>query len=135
MQHQLAIFLVPVPGTCTFLTTLSLSAIATNGKIAGGGAYYLTPRCTERIERYREYVLSPSSLRISRSLGPALGAGVGLCFYMASWWQPCDFHVGGELLAAFETASSPKFPCPLLALHRRPPTGCLRFSPFGRFCF
>lgn len=28
-------------GTCTFLTTLSLSAIATNGKIAGGGAYYL----------------------------------------------------------------------------------------------
>eukprot|EP00931_Biecheleriopsis_adriatica_P058779 TRINITY_DN35076_c0_g1_i1.p1 TRINITY_DN35076_c0_g1~~TRINITY_DN35076_c0_g1_i1.p1 ORF type:complete len:1025 (+),score=157.76 TRINITY_DN35076_c0_g1_i1:47-3121(+) len=48
--------------TCTFLTTLSLSAIATNGKIAGGGAYYL----------------------ISRSLGPALGAGVGLCFYMAN---------------------------------------------------
>eukprot|EP00930_Biecheleria_cincta_P096598 TRINITY_DN8841_c0_g1_i2.p1 TRINITY_DN8841_c0_g1~~TRINITY_DN8841_c0_g1_i2.p1 ORF type:complete len:1089 (+),score=175.20 TRINITY_DN8841_c0_g1_i2:220-3267(+) len=48
--------------TCTFLTTLSLSAIATNGKIQGGGAYYL----------------------ISRSLGPALGAGVGLCFYMAN---------------------------------------------------
>ena len=32
---------VGISGTCTFLTTLSLSAIATNGKIAGGGAYYL----------------------------------------------------------------------------------------------
>merc|ERR1719498_1512376 len=41
---------------------LSLSAVATNGKILGGGSYYL----------------------ISRSLGPALGAGVGLCFYMAN---------------------------------------------------
>uniref|UniRef100_A0A7S0AM74 Amino acid permease/ SLC12A domain-containing protein n=1 Tax=Pyrodinium bahamense TaxID=73915 RepID=A0A7S0AM74_9DINO len=47
---------------CTFVTALSLSAVATNGKIAGGGSYYL----------------------ISRSLGPALGAGVGLCFYMAN---------------------------------------------------
>jgi len=47
---------------CTFVTTLSLSAVATNGKILGGGSYYI----------------------ISRSLGPALGAGVGLCFYMAN---------------------------------------------------
>jgi len=48
--------------SCTFLTSLSLSAVATNGMIKGGGAYFL----------------------ISRSLGPALGAGVGLCFYMAN---------------------------------------------------
>uniref|UniRef100_A0A7S4LQN6 Uncharacterized protein n=1 Tax=Oxyrrhis marina TaxID=2969 RepID=A0A7S4LQN6_OXYMA len=47
---------------CTFLTALSLSAVATNGKVAGGGAYFL----------------------ISRSLGPSLGAGVGLCFYFAN---------------------------------------------------
>jgi potassium/chloride transporter 4/5/6 len=54
--------LVLVCCSCTFITTLSLSAVATNGKILGGGSYYL----------------------ISRSLGPAVGAGVGLCFYMAN---------------------------------------------------
>jgi len=54
--------LVAVCCTCTFITSLSLSAVATNGKIQGGGSYFL----------------------ISRSLGPALGAGVGLCFYMAN---------------------------------------------------
>lgn len=54
--------LVLVCCACTFITSLSLSAIATNGKILGGGSYYL----------------------ISRSLGPAIGAGVGLCFYMAN---------------------------------------------------
>lgn len=55
-------FLVFICCCCTFITALSLSAVATNGRIAGGGSYYL----------------------ISRSLGPALGAGVGLCFYMAN---------------------------------------------------
>lgn len=54
--------LVFVCCTCTFITSLSLSAVATNGKILGGGSYYI----------------------ISRSLGPAIGAGVGLCFYMAN---------------------------------------------------
>mmetsp|Transcript_54345 Transcript_54345/g.101904 ORF Transcript_54345/g.101904 Transcript_54345/m.101904 type:complete len:1094 (-) Transcript_54345:9-3290(-) len=54
--------LVLVCCSCTFITALSMSAVATNGKILGGGSYFL----------------------ISRSLGPALGAGVGLCFYMAN---------------------------------------------------
>lgn len=54
--------LVAVCCCCTFITTLSLSAVATNGKILGGGSYFL----------------------IARSMGPALGAGVGLCFYMAN---------------------------------------------------
>jgi amino acid transporter len=54
--------LVSICCSCTFVTALSMAAVATNGKIAGGGSYFL----------------------ISRSLGPALGAGVGLCFYMAN---------------------------------------------------
>ncbi|KAF9619530.1 hypothetical protein IFM89_007278 [Coptis chinensis] len=36
-----SLLLVSFCGLCTFLTTLSLSAIATNGALKGGGPYYL----------------------------------------------------------------------------------------------
>eukprot|EP00036_Acanthoecidae_sp_10tr_P001377 CAMPEP_0182936398 /NCGR_PEP_ID=MMETSP0105_2-20130417/40156_1 /TAXON_ID=81532 ORGANISM="Acanthoeca-like sp., Strain 10tr" /NCGR_SAMPLE_ID=MMETSP0105_2 /ASSEMBLY_ACC=CAM_ASM_000205 /LENGTH=155 /DNA_ID=CAMNT_0025075487 /DNA_START=40 /DNA_END=504 /DNA_ORIENTATION=+ len=43
----------------TICTALSFSAIVTNGKMAGGGAYYM----------------------ISRSIGPAFGGATGVLFY------------------------------------------------------
>eukprot|EP00898_Chlorokybus_atmophyticus_P002006 jgi/Chlat1/2806/Chrsp187S02918 len=51
---------VLVSAVCAFLTVLSLSAVATNGRIKHGGAYYL----------------------ISRALGPRIGGAVGGMYFL-----------------------------------------------------
>jgi amino acid permease len=53
--------IVTLATSITFLTALSLSALATNMKVGGGGAYYI----------------------ISRSLGVEAGAAIGLPLYLA----------------------------------------------------
>ena len=54
------------------LTAISMSAIATNGQIAGGGVYYM----------------------ISRALGPALGGSIGLMFTMANTISVATYTIG-----------------------------------------
>ncbi|CAD5219732.1 unnamed protein product [Bursaphelenchus okinawaensis] len=65
---------------CTFLTCISLSAVATNGVIESGGAYFM----------------------ISRNLGPEFGSAVGILFYLANTVATAMYLVGGvEILLLY----------------------------------
>jgi len=67
-----ALLIVLASKTITTLTTLSLSAIATNTRVKGGGAYYL----------------------ISRSLGVEFGGAIGVVFYLAQAISVAMYVIG-----------------------------------------
>lgn len=85
------LLIVTLATSITFLTGLSLSALSTNMKVGGGGAYYI----------------------ISRSLGLEAGAAIGLplffaqsfgiAFYIAGFSEAVVSNLGG-VLPAFLTA-------------------------------
>ncbi len=67
-----AMLIVLAAKTITTLTTLSLSAIATNTRVKGGGAYYL----------------------ISRSLGVEFGGAIGIVFFLAQAISVAMYIIG-----------------------------------------
>lgn len=67
-----ALLIVIISKSITLLTSLSLSAIATNTRIRGGGAYYL----------------------ISRSLGVESGAAIGVVFFFAQAISVAMYVIG-----------------------------------------
>ena len=83
------LLVITLANIVTLLSALSMSAIATNGQIPGGGVYYM----------------------ISRALGPALGGSIGLMFTIANTISVATYTVGFsesllDLLQVFEYTSS-----------------------------
>ncbi|KAK2182014.1 hypothetical protein NP493_371g01043 [Ridgeia piscesae] len=69
-----SLIIVAICCLTTFLTAISMSAIATNGKVQAGGSYFM----------------------ISRNMGPESGGAVGVCFYLANTFA-VDLYVLGAV--------------------------------------
>ncbi|GAB5402009.1 MAG: Na-K-Cl cotransporter [Aureliella sp.] len=83
-----AVLIVVAAKTITTLTSLSLSAIATNTRVRGGGAYYL----------------------ISRSLGVEFGGAIGVVFFLAQAISVAMYVIGfTEALVATVPALTASF--------------------------
>ncbi|KAI0215201.1 Solute carrier family 12 member 6 [Lamellibrachia satsuma] len=65
-------FIIFICCCCTLTTAISMSAIATNGVVAGGGSYFM----------------------ISRALGPEFGGAVGVLFYLGTSVASSMYIVG-----------------------------------------
>ncbi|CAJ0579474.1 unnamed protein product, partial [Mesorhabditis spiculigera] len=73
-------FVVLICVSVTFLTSISLSAVATNGVVSSGGPYYM----------------------ISRNLGPELGGAVGILFYIGTTIAASMYIIGAvEILLLY----------------------------------
>ncbi len=84
-----ALIIIALANTISLLTTFSLSAIATNMKVKGGGDYYL----------------------ISRTLGVEFGGAIGIVLYLAQSVSIAFYCIGfGEAFAAMLPGASASLP-------------------------
>ncbi len=77
----------------TLLTAFSLSAIATNGDMGGGGSYYMISRCDVELPCCGVVVLISFPFSLLSSLGPEYGGAIGLCFYITYTVSVVCVHV------------------------------------------
>ncbi|XP_059361739.1 solute carrier family 12 member 6-like isoform X1 [Carassius carassius] len=83
-----ALCIVFICCSCTLLTAISMSAIATNGVVPAGGSYFM----------------------ISRSLGPEFGGAVGSCFYLGTTFAGSMYILGAiEILLMYIAPSAAIF--------------------------
>ncbi|CAL1284610.1 unnamed protein product [Larinioides sclopetarius] len=89
----LASLIIILATVVTILTTLSMSAICTNGEVKGGGTYYM----------------------ISRSLGPEFGGSIGFIFSVANAVAVAMYVVGfaETLLVLLQNSEMPLFENPI----------------------
>ena len=89
----------------TFTTAISMSAIATNGVVPGGGSYFL----------------------ISRALGPEFGGAVGVLFYLGTSVASSMYIVGAvEIFLVSAAAAVSDVPAVYtVACFQNYPSGCL----------
>ncbi|CAK9294591.1 unnamed protein product [Gordionus sp. m RMFG-2023] len=75
-----ALLIILICCSVTLITAISMSAIATNGVVPAGGAYFM----------------------ISRSLGPEFGGAVGFLFYLATTFATAMYTIGAvEILLVY----------------------------------
>lgn len=83
-----AFFIVLTCCCCTLLTSISMSAIATNGVVPAGGSYFM----------------------ISRALGPEFGGAVGILFYLGTTFASSMYVLGAiEILLTYIAPSMSLF--------------------------
>lgn len=103
--------MIPLSLPQTFLTGISMSAIATNGVVPAGGSYFM----------------------ISRSLGPEFGGAVGILFYIATTVAAAMYIIGAvEILLVCMYVCLLCVHCfPFMAYHVNRSLQCMSLSVYN----
>ena len=91
------LLLITLSNVVTVITTISMSAVSTNGKIGAGGIYYMISRYFILQSMIPYIELLPISFLLiffSRSLGPEFGGAIGLMFTVANSVAVAMYTIG-----------------------------------------